>query len=112
MKYGVKPGGWAPTKTKKQQPRISQRSKSGIKRSREYAKVREEVVTGVCACCVRNEASEVHHMRGRAGSLLTDKRHLVAVCNECHRWIHENPNEARKAGWLCRPGLWNKPDRR
>jgi hypothetical protein len=29
---------------------------------------------------------------------------LVLVCAACHRAIHENPEQAREAGWLVRQG--------
>lgn len=58
-----------------------------------------------------NELTENHHKRGRAGSLLMDKRHWMPSSQFGHRAIHMFPCEARRRGWLCETGLWNVPDR-
>jgi hypothetical protein len=60
---------------------------------------------------VSPKLNEVHHVRGRLGPLLTDRRWWMAVSKAGHRWLHQNPAEARKRGWLCEAGLWNVPDR-
>lgn len=54
-----------------------------------------------------NRATEVHHMRGRAGSLLWDSRFFCASCRECREWPHENTVLARQYGVLCEPREWN-----
>ena len=44
---------------------------------------------------------DIHHIRGRAGNLLTDERYLMAICREHHTWmIHENAKKAREIGLL------------
>jgi hypothetical protein len=53
--------------------------------------------------------NEVHHLRGRANSLLLDKRYWLAVSKIGHRWIHEHMDEARERGWLCAKGDWGRP---
>jgi hypothetical protein len=58
-------------------------------------------------CC--NRLNEVHHTRGRAGSLLLDERFWLALSKQGHRWVHENPEEARAHGWICEPGDWGRP---
>jgi len=53
--------------------------------------------------CERNKthkATEVHHKAGRNGTRLNDVSEFMAVCRECHSYIHENPKEARSKGWL------------
>lgn len=57
-----------------------------------------------------HEASEVHHIRGRNGLLLFDPRHMMSVCSKAHRWIHDNPEAARKLGLLADKGDWHKID--
>jgi hypothetical protein len=52
-------------------------------------------------------ATECHHVRGRIGRLLLDRRFWLPVCLEHHRRIHERPAEARSLGLLARPGEWN-----
>ena len=58
---------------------------------------------------ISGRLNEVHHTRGRAGTLLTDERHWIAVSKLGHRWIHEHPAEARARGWICAEGKWNTP---
>ena len=65
----------------------------------------------VCQRCRKRKARDVHHSRGRAGTLLLDWRYFKGVCRCCHDWIGENPTEARAEGFLCAAGLWNVPDR-
>lgn len=59
---------------------------------------------------VCNRLNEIHHTRGRAGSLLLDERFWLPLSKQGHRWVHENMNEARKHGWLCELGKWNVPE--
>ena len=50
--------------------------------------------------CLR-PATQIHHIRGRNGSRLNDDRYWLALCNDCHQWIHfQAPQEARKIGAL------------
>ena len=58
---------------------------------------------------ISDKLTEVHHMRGRAGSLLLDQRYWLAVSKQGHRWIHSNIEKARALGWLCELGKWNVP---
>ena len=58
-------------------------------------------------CC--NRPNEVHHTRGRAGSLLLDERYWLALSKQGHRFVHEHPEVARENGWLCAAGDWGRP---
>jgi hypothetical protein len=68
--------------------------------------LRESAIYGH-PCC--NRLNEVHHLRGRAGSLLLDERFWMAISKQGHRWVHANMDEARKRGWLCSKGDWGRP---
>jgi len=57
---------------------------------------------------LRAQASEVHHKAGRAGSLLLDQSHWLAVCPQCHRRIHDHPKEAIARGNLDPSGWRHK----
>jgi hypothetical protein len=70
-------------------------------------------------CCVICEHPdiEVHHQRGRLGSLLLDQRFWIPVCARHHRWIHDHPDKARQQTvrvngevmtLLCKRGDWGK----
>ncbi len=37
--------------------------------------------------------------RARGGSI-TDPENCVALCRECHDWIHAHPRQATEDGWL------------
>lgn len=63
-----------------------------------------------CANCSR-KSKDLHHKRGRIGALLTDKRHWVALCRECHDFVRDQPDKARERGLLCAYGLYNTVDR-
>lgn len=56
-------------------------------------------------------ATDIHHTRGRAGSLLLDERFWKGLCRSCHDWVGEHPIESRQIGLLCQPGEWNTPKR-
>lgn len=56
-----------------------------------------------------NKLNEVHHLRGRAGSLKLDERFWMPISKAGHRWVHGNMEEARQHGWLCQIGEWNTP---
>lgn len=80
-----------------------------------YAKVkrqwRKTLGLGLCARigCFNPADKSPHHSRGRAGSLLCDTRFWIALCPKCHAWVHNHPENARRAGLLCERGLWNIP---
>lgn len=57
--------------------------------------------------CRKEGGPEIHHLRGRLGTLLIDRRYWRAVTSQAHRWIHDNPGKARLTGALCAPGEWN-----
>ncbi len=56
-------------------------------------------------------ATENHHKRGRISLLLLDKRYWTAICRECHNWIRDHVEEARKLGLIAQKGDWNRVDR-
>jgi len=51
-----------------------------------------------CECGCGRKAVEIHHMRGRIGSLLCDIRYFKAVASSCHRTIELNPKQAKENG--------------
>jgi hypothetical protein len=57
----------------------------------------------VCGVCGERTSAEVHHTRGRAGTLLLDERFWMPVDHECHRKIHDHMDDARRA-------VWTRPD--
>lgn len=45
-------------------------------------------------------ATEIHHKAGRVGKLLNYVPYWLAVSRDAHVWIHENPDQAYKLGFL------------
>lgn len=82
------------------------------RQNREYAKRRKlflddhricpVVYSGVTGRAVGTYiyTTDVHHTDGRENTLLLDESKWLAVSREGHRWLHENPAESRKRGWL------------
>lgn len=80
--------------------RIAQVSKKQASKNREYLKVRLEFLNAnqFCACCP-SYATDVHHKKGREGTLLTDIRFFLPVCRRCHNYIEEHPEWAKRKGY-------------
>jgi hypothetical protein len=100
-------------KIRKRIPRIS--VQRGVELAR-YSLLREMFLKRLpfCYVCIRRDmkpkpSKDVHHLRGRAGSLFMDSTYWMPVCRTCHDWIGANPIKARAIGCLCQAGEWNKP---
>ncbi len=87
---------------------IRKMSKVKAVEHRKYLKLKTEILNGrdgdygtLCEMedCLRT-AEDVHHMRGRVGKMLTDRRYLMAICRTCHTWIHDHAKAARALGLL------------
>lgn len=96
-------------------------SKSREKKMAQYYRVRSEFLANPenqqCAVCrilkALNEvpaiqrATEVHHMRGRIGRLLTWEPGFCPTCRDHREWPHQNPRRARDYGLLAEMRDWN-----
>ncbi len=101
--------------------RVAGMSEKRKREAKEYAKLRRMFLRENPQCAVlevafdrQKPATDVHHSRGRAGTLYLDTRFWIPVSREGHRWIEENRNLARKLEWEGRPilaavGKWNNP---
>lgn len=78
---------------------IPKRTKKREKQEREYSRLRNEFLeqNKHCARC-NKKATQVHHVAGRVGGLLTDVTNFLPVCSPCHIWITENSKEAIELG--------------
>ena len=107
------PGSFVPSRTESR-TRVRARSKRMESKMAQYRKLKDEFLRAFpnCQCggC-RNASQEIHHARGRVGSLLLDWRYWLALYRSCHRWLGDNPVKARSHGLLCAEGQWNVPDR-
>lgn len=79
---------------------------------KEYIKLKRAFLAGKrCAVFPFLKATEVHHIRGRLGPLLTDQRYWLAVSRLAHQRIHANLSWARANGYIAKPGQWNRTPR-
>lgn len=77
------------------------------KKDQEYLKLRERYLTENPLCMVKvggctHNATDVHHKyagSNREAFYLVQSTWL-AVCRNCHDWIHARPGDARLMGWL------------
>ena len=86
---------------------ISQVSSKRRKKDQEYLKLRNRFLTdfSLCQIAVKGcsiNATDVHHTYAGANR---DAFYLVqstwlAVCRNCHDWIHAHPKESRAFGYL------------
>ena len=100
-----------PLKPRKPLRRVSLKQ---AKRLREYNhRVREWKIGKVCQVCFEIDkkwvqCDDCHHQRGRVASLLMDERYWVPLCRFHHSYVENHPDWARKHGFLCEKGMWNK----
>lgn len=81
---------------------IRNRSKKRAAQEREYKELREMYLNMRPWCEVKGchaPATEIHHMKGRIGELLTDVTWFLAVCRPHHIYIENHPIEAKKEGY-------------
>lgn len=84
--------------------KIKPASKKRAKQNREYQVVRIQYLIDHSVCeiqevCKGARAVEVHHSKGREGSLLTDTRYFKSVCRACHNWELKFSKEAKEKGY-------------
>lgn len=48
--------------------------------------------------------AHAHHIRRRAQQGANDPDNLLWVCHFCHDWLHYNPEEANRLGFIARTG--------
>jgi hypothetical protein len=47
----------------------------------------------------KKPTTDIHHKKGRVGSLFLDENYWVALSREGHKFVEENPEWARKNGY-------------
>jgi ribosomal protein L37E len=73
---------------------LKQRSDKRAEQEKEYNKVKRQIMKEQRACffCGKEikeeQLSDTHHLKGRDGDLLTDKKYLVHVHRKCHDLYH------------------------
>ena len=90
-----------PKKLKKKSKRINPISLQRREDNKIYAIERVAFLLEHPMCQVHiigcyNQSSQVHHAKGRTGSLFLDKRYWIAVCDFCHKFVENNPTWAKE----------------
>ena len=87
--------------TKSSAYRIKSVSDKKLSELKEYRALRDGYLATHKVCehpeC-KNLSEDLHHAKGRVGGLLTDVRYFKALCRRCHRWVEENPEQAKALG--------------
>jgi len=85
-------------------PQVSSKRK---KKDQEYLKLREKhlLVNNLCQVKVNgcsHGATDIHHTRSGSdrNTYYLVQSTWLAVCRNCHDFIHANPADARTMGWL------------
>jgi hypothetical protein len=70
---------------------------------KEYQRVRVEYLIEhpICEVCNKEPSVQIHHKKGR-GKLLCEKKFFLAIDDNCHRRIHEQPAWAYEMGYLLK----------
>lgn len=87
---------------KKEQKPIAKKSVKLKDADKEYKKLRKQYLAVHIKCEVKgcnHVATEIHHMKTRAGKFLTDANYFLAVCRDCHTKITENSAWAIQQGY-------------
>lgn len=81
--------------------KISPVSKSRAAALEKYRRLRDEYFKEHPICefpgCNSTKVT-LHHMRGRIGSFLTNKKYFKSLCWPHHRYVEDHPSEAKKLG--------------
>ncbi len=85
---------------KKKAYKIKPRSDKRAEQEKEYIKDREQFLKEHPICefneSCKRESTDVHHMEGRIGELLTDFSKCKALCRGHHVWVELHPKEAKE----------------
>ena len=84
------------------QKKIAPRSKKRIAQEKIYSQLRKAFLNKpynkICPI-MGVRTTDIHHIKGRIGDLLTDTRYWLAVSREAHIMIEQNPEWAKEHGY-------------
>lgn len=96
---------------KQPRPKATRQAQARARRDRGYTAWRARQLELRPWCEVRrhgvctDRAREIHHRRlVKQGGKKMLEANTLAVCGECHSWIHRNISQAKAAGWLVGRG--------
>lgn len=105
------------TKLKPIKPRKRIKARSDSLRARALRELYEETKKSFlayrrsCERCGKERPLEVHHVRGRTGTLLIDRRFFNGLCTYCHNTVHIAVRQAQEEGFMAKTGQWDCPPR-
>jgi hypothetical protein len=72
--------------------------------TKEYLPLVREILKKNPNCRIQSpvcttKAQGLHHLAGRVGAKLTDKKYLIPACNPCNDFVERNPPWARANGF-------------
>lgn len=96
-----KKAGLKRTPIKKKPYKIKPVAKKTMIELKKYRKLRTEFLNAHPVCQVDGcgPATDVHHMKGRVGELLTNTEYFLAVSRTCHNKIEKEPDWAKAMGY-------------
>lgn len=99
MQYGKPIKKRLPAGLLKPRKAIAKVSKNRTEALSKYRRLRDKYFQEYPICefegCTSTRIT-LHHMRGRIGSFLTDKRYFKSLCQKHHKFVEEHPEEAKK----------------
>lgn len=78
---------------------IKKESKKRSIDNKAYLTLREVFLKGKICPVTGQRATQIHHKKGRIGSLLCDVKYWLAVSDEGHKKIELNPKWAKEQGY-------------
>lgn len=93
--YSVK----VPEKPRKAVKKVSDKR---LEENNQYKKLRLEFLSlpENTICPIKNiPTTDIHHKKGRVGSLFLDTKYWVALSREGHKFVEENPEWAKENGF-------------
>lgn len=98
----------SPLKRTSSLKRTAFKPKRNSKKESDWAKARRHAMdrsSGRChasipAAACSGHAEHVHHIKRRSQGGNNELSNLLVCCFACHEWIHRNPEEATKKGFL------------
>lgn len=95
---------WSKGRCRYHTPRAQIRPQSAKRKvqTEEYALKRRSFLKRhpMCAIFPNMPATEIHHVKHRENERLLDETEWLAVSRAGHEYIHHNPEEAYRKGWL------------
>lgn len=83
---------------------IAKESKQRKEVNKDYLPAAKEYIKKHPLCKIKSavctgKSQHVHHLKGRIGDMLTDKKYWMPACDKCNSWLEQNDLWARQNGF-------------